>query len=295
MRKITFILISVLSVCSLSSQVWALGTEDFGNNPLHEVDYQDWKGIMPVINHPNRVYHRWVNGSEDFYFRGNTEALNDCLSKFAASDVGVREIVIRPGPATTWTFDGNTVPYDWQLELIGGISKHLTTLDKGSNIWSKWPTLTVFVGEGIELKKIRIPEGLDVIELRELKKRYREALLSKDKTVRGWGAGCLARLDPYNKQSLETIAGLLSDEDDWVRLNAVMALAVFGRKAQSTLPSLRECLVTNDESLRRQVEQTIQKIENAGDTAGQEKQHGILLAEIAEFVKSLGMKKTIRQ
>jgi len=147
--------------------------------------------------------------------------------------------------------------------------------------------LAVFVGEGIELKKIRIPEGLNVIELCELKKRYREALLSEDKTVRGWGAGCLARLDQYDKQSLETIAGLLNDKDDWVRLNAVMALSVFGRKAQSTLPSLRECLATNDEPLRKQVEQTIQKIGNAEDTDGQEKQHGILLAEITKFVKSL--------
>jgi hypothetical protein len=287
MGKIAFILANVVLACGLNSPAWALGTEDFGNKPLYEDDYGDWKGIMPVINHPNRVYHRWVNGGEGFYFRGNTKAFNDCLSKFAALDADVREVVIRPGPATTQTFDGNMVSYDWQLELIGGISKHMTTLDRGSNIWSKWPTLTVLISNGIELKKIRIPEGVHVIELRDLKKRYREALLSKDKTVRGWGAGRLARLDPYDKQSIETIGGLLSDEDDWVRLNAVIALSVFGSKAQSMLPSLRECLTTNNESLRKQIEQTIPKIENARDTTQAEKQHGILLAEITKFVKSL--------
>lgn len=287
MRKIAFILINVLLVCGLNSPVWALGTEDFGNKPLYEADYGDWEGIVPVINHPNRVYHRWVNGGEDFYYRGNTEALNNCLSTFAALDADVREVVIRPGPATTWTFDSNTVPYNWQLDIIGGISKHLTTLDRGSNIWSKWPTMSVFIGKGIELEKIRVPEGVHVIELRDLKNRHREALLSKDKTVRGWGAGCLARLDPYDKQSIETIGGLLSDEDDWVRLNAVIALSVFGSKAQSMLPSLRECMKTNNESLRKQIEQTIPKIEKAKDTTQAEKQHDILLAEITKFVKSL--------
>jgi len=288
MRKIAFILINAVLVCGLNSLTWALGTEDFGNKPLSEVNYRDWKGIMPVINHPDRVYHRWVNGGEGFYFRGNTQALNGYLRKFALLDADVREVVIRPGPATTWTFRGDNVPYDWELELIGGISRHMTTLDRGSNIWSKWPTLAVFIGKGIELKKIRIPEGVRVIELRDLKKRQREALLSKDRTVRGWGAGRLARLDPYDKQSLATIAELLNDEDDWVGLNAVLALSVFGGKAQSVLPSLREYLKgTDDERLRKRTEETIHKIENSKDATQAEKKHGILLAEIAKFVNSL--------
>lgn len=287
MRKTAFILINVVLVCGLNSPIWALGTEDFGNKPLHEVEYRDWKGIMPSINHPNRVYHRWVNGGEGFYFRGNTQALNDYLRKFAVLDASIREVFIRPGPATTRTFDGNSVPYDWELKFIGGISEFLTTLERGSNIWSKWPTVSVFIGKGIELEKIRIPEGVHVIELRELKKRHREALLSKDKTVRGWGAGKLARLDPYDKQSLENVAELLNDKDDWVRLNAVVALPAFGRKAQSMLPALRECLNTDDENLRKRVEQTIQEIENAKDTTDAEKQHSILLAEITKFAQSL--------
>jgi len=291
MRKIAYILINVVLVCGLGAPIWALGTECIGNKSLNERDYRDWKGIMPVINHPNRVYHRWVNGGEGFYYRSDTQTFNDYLRKFTVLDVGVREVVIRPGPATTRTFDGNSVPYDWQLEFIGGISEFLTTLDRGSNIWSKWPTVSVFIGKGIELEKIRIPEGVHVIELRDLKKRHRDALLSKDKTVRGWGAGRLARLDPYDKQNLESVAELLNDKDDWVRLNAVGALSAFGRKAQSMLPALRECLKTDDENLRKRVEQTIQKIENAKDTTDQEKHHSILLAEISKFVKSLKAEK----
>ena len=42
----------------------ALGTEDFGNAPLNAANYTDWPGIMPVVNHPSRVYHWWVNGNE---------------------------------------------------------------------------------------------------------------------------------------------------------------------------------------------------------------------------------------
>jgi len=54
-------------------------------------------------------------------------------------------------------------------------------------------------------------------------------LASTENHVRGWGAGRLARLDPYDQESMKAIARLLDDEEWWVRLCAVGALGTFGR------------------------------------------------------------------
>ena len=179
------------------------------------------------------------------------------------------------------------MPYDWELIIIGGVSKFLTTLDRGDKVWSKYPTFVIYVGERMKLNEIRIPAGVNVLELSDLKKRHHEGLLSSDKTVRGWGAGRLARLDPYDEDSLESVVKLLKDKDQWVRLNAAGALSVFGKKAQSAIPALRECSKTADERFQKQIERWIKEIEGAEDKADLEKQHSKLLAEIGEFVKKL--------
>lgn len=287
MKRTTFLLICLFPYLTFNSHCFAWATQRIGNAPFHEVNYKDWPGIMPVINHTTRVYQVWVNGNENFYYRGATADLNDCLKKFADTPAEVREVLIRPGPGKTKTFDGDAVPYDWQLSIIGGISKHLTTLDRGSKIWSKHPTLIVYIGDRITLSKIQIPEGLKVIEIRDLKKRYHQGLLSSDKTVRGWGAGRLARLDPYDNANLERIIKLLKDDDQWVRLNAVGALTYFGRKARPAIPALKECSKTANEQLKTYIDKSIRQIENAKDKTTLEKQHKILLRRIHNFVKAL--------
>lgn len=132
----------------------------------------------------------------------------------------------------------------------------MTTLDQGSKVWSKSPTMTVCVGGGINLEKIEVSKGFSIVDLADLSRRYREALASKDKTVRGWGAGQLAHLDPYDAENLTAVARLLKDDDDWVRLNAVGALALFGKKAGPVLPTLREMLNSQDKQLTARIENT---------------------------------------
>jgi len=127
-----------------------LGEEHFGNAALNEANFQDWPGIMPLVNHPSRVYHSWVNGNEHFYYRGDTPALN-------------------------------------------------------------------------------------------------------------------------------------KDEDDWVKLNAVGALAVFGKKAESVVPELREMLGTQDKQLKASIEKTIKEIQQAKDTTIAEEEHRTVLKTIREF------------
>jgi hypothetical protein len=291
MKKAVFISVCLLSLLRFNCRCWAWATQQCGNAPFHENNYTDWPGIMPVINHTTRVYQVWVNGTEAFFYKGDTAELNDCLKKFAGLGAEVREVLIRPGPAKTKTFDGDAVPYDWQLNIHGGVSKHLTTLDRGSKIWSKHPTLTIYTGERIALDKIEIPEGVKVIEIRDLKKRYHEGLLSSDKTVRGWGAGRLASLDPYDKDNLERIVRLLEDDDEWVRLNAAGALIHFGRKARPAIPALKECSKSANEGLRKQIEKSIHQIQTSEDKSSLEKQHRRQLRQIRSFVEALKQQK----
>jgi hypothetical protein len=74
-----FCLLCAFTACAF---LWAAGEEHFGNDPLSDANYQDWKGIMPVINDTSRVYHVWINGNENFYYRANTDALKTSTLRF---------------------------------------------------------------------------------------------------------------------------------------------------------------------------------------------------------------------
>ena len=282
----TFLTVGVL-ICCVSGRVWAWGTEDFGHTVLNEANYRDWPDIMPLVNDPSRVYHSWVNGNEQFYYRGDATALNNALRQFAACKAEVHEVLLRPAPCEVKSFNRTkTIRYDWNLHILGGIAQVMTTLDQGSKIWSKYPTMTVCIGGDISLEKLEIPKGVSIIDVADLSRRYREALASTDKTVRGWGAGHLARLDPYNTENLAAITKLLKDEDNWVRLNAAGALVVFGKKAESALPTLRDMLSTEDKQLKARIAKTIEKIQQAKDATAAEQAYNSTQKMICEFCNS---------
>jgi len=263
----------------------ALGMETYGNSPLSDANYRDWPGLMPVINHESRIYAWWVNGNEQFFYEGDAEAANGALRRLAAAADLAPEVVLRPGPATTQNFARDkTLAYDWNLHVIGGVAAHLRTRDRGDRIWVKHPVLTLRTGGKIDLARLSMPPGLKVTRLAQLKQRYREALDSRDQTVRGWGAGELAALDPYDEAGVTAIQALLADPDNWVRLNAAGSLATFGRKARPALPALRAARATEDARLRERIDEAIRTIEAAPDTSAAEQDHADQLRRIDAFL-----------
>jgi thiol-disulfide isomerase/thioredoxin len=260
---------------------WA--QERIGNEPFHEVNYKQWKSIMPVINHESRVYHTWVNGNEHFYYRCSTEELNDILQKFAALSVDVREVVLRPGPKKVMTFNKEQFGYNCLLHIQGSISRHE---EEGTNVFDKYPTMTVFVDDDITLERIKIPAGVTLIELADLRARYLKGLKSKDNSVRGYAAFFLAGVDVYHGSNVFAIAKLLEDEDMWVRLMAANSLSRFGRKAEPTLATLKKGLKDSNERIRNRFRETIEKIEAAKDTTEAEQKHNRILKKISQFRKS---------
>jgi hypothetical protein len=269
----------------------ALGTETFGSRLLQEPAYEEWPNLTSVINLTNRIYQRWVNGGESFFFQGNTEALNEALRRFALIQMDVREVILLPGPANVYSLmREKQFDYDWSLELNSGISSRMMSRGKGGLIWRKDPVLTVFVGgENIVLDKIHVPKGVTVLEMSDLLRRYTQAVQeSEDIHVRGWGACELARLDPFSTASVGAVARLLEDTNEWVRLNAAFALKIFGKTAASALPSLRRTAETSIKYLKEQAQATIAAIEAAPDMPpAEQKKRARILEEISAFRKVL--------
>jgi hypothetical protein len=283
-----FLLIALAAYVGLglaASQAWGLGTETVGNEPLHEANYTDWKGIMPVINDKARIYSNWVNGNEHFYYKGTTKELNAALAEFAKIEVKTHEVLLRPAPGIAQTFERKEIPHNWELHIHGGISKHLLTLDKGDEVWNKDPRLTIYVGGDIDLAKLEFPKGVELIDIPTLSKRVAAGIAaSKDKTVRGWGCGELTSLDHFSEGNMQAVAKMLDDADSWVRLNAAGSLPLYGKKAAAHLPALRECLVADDPGLKTRAQAAIIEIEQAEDKSKEEKEYRETQAKIAEYL-----------
>jgi thioredoxin-related protein len=290
-------------MCTTARQAHGWAQQRIGNKPFHEINYKEWKSIMPVINHESRVYHTWVNGNEHFYYQCGTKELNDILQKFATMDVDstntlndvlqsfaapsvdVREVVLRPGPETVMTFEKSPIGYNCLLHIQGGISRHK---EEGTNVFDKYPTMTVFVdGGNITLERIKIPAGVALIEVADLRGRYLQGLESKDRSVRGFASYFLARVDVYNESNVLAIAKLLDDEDRWVRSMAVAALSRFGQKARPALPALRRRMQDSNEKRRDYFQKIIDKIEAPEDTTEAEQKHRRILKKISQFRRSL--------
>jgi hypothetical protein len=282
-----FCLQVVLLIGPLAQRGFAFGMEDFGNKPLSEGNVTP--EIMRLVNDEARVYHSWVNGNEQFLFKGDTTHLNAALKKFAALDIEEREAVLVPGPRLGYSFNREKeIPYDWELRVFGGIiGAHVRTLDQGSKVFPEHPRLTICVGGDIDLAKLEIPAGVTVISGAEIGRRIAAGLtISTDKTIRGWGCGQLVSVDSYSDENLAIIVNMLEDQDNWVRLNAISAIGAFGKKAERHLPALHKFLKSDDQQLRTSAQKAIDTIEKAKDETVAEREHKAALKKIDAFVAS---------
>ena len=252
-----------LGFASSLSRNAMMGEETIGNKPFGDANFQDWPNILPVINNQSRVYHTWVNGDERFYFDSNSDKLNELLVNFAKLK-GKKEVVILPQTGDVTTFDKKrSFAFNCKLHLVGGIAKHIADQDKGSIYWPLDPRLTIHVTPKTDLTKLNIPKGIALVSLAEIKKRYKHGLESTDKSVRGWGIGYFAHVDPYDGESLKVVSDLTVDADDWVALNALSSLKLFGPKVKNHLPRLKEIANSKIKNNAERAKQVIKTTEAA--------------------------------
>lgn len=276
--------ILLLALSFAPTRSFALGTEEFGDEELSAANYTEWPGLFELASDKTRVYSNWVNGHENFYFKGSTDQLNEALKKFAAIKIDKHEVLIRPGPGKAHSFNSERIlDCNWNVEVYGGISKHVVELEKGDHFWSSVPTMMIWIGGDIDLAKIKIPEGVKVVGVNEKAARAREGLDSKDQTVRGWGSSVLADMNPYDRRNVAAVEKLLQDDVSWVRLCAAGTMKQFGASAKSALPLLKEAEKSDDEQLKSRATEAIAAIEAAKEDEAAKLAFDEGVKKIAEF------------
>ncbi|MGI9517953.1 MAG: HEAT repeat domain-containing protein [Pirellulaceae bacterium] len=286
MNKLPLLVLLVFGTIFCAGASAPMGEEEFGNKPLNAANYVTWPGLVSVFNDDNRVYRQWVNGSEFCCYRGDTDALNALLANYAEVTADKLEVVLRPGAGVAQTFEKDkSVEYDWKVHVNGGIAAHMATRDQGDKIWHTWPVVTIQVTDRIDLDRLVIPDNVDVLQIHELKTRYLPCLESTDQNVRGWCCGHLAELNQYDTETMELIAEKLSDESSWVRLNAVIALATFGDKADKmwVAGQIEANLDTEDAQLKERAEKVLKAIRAATPDPDAEQAHDRTLDTIREY------------
>ena len=260
------IVVSGVAIANVSSNL--MGTETIGNAPIAGANYKEWPKLMPVINNPSRVYHTWVNGDERFYYQASVEQVNQLLTDFSNLTSKKKEVLILPQREDVSTFDkSKSFPFNCQMQLVGGIAKATMTMKtKGDVFWPNAPRLTIHVAPGLDLKAIKVPAECTLVSLAQLKDRYNDGLKSDDKNVAGWGIGFLAQLDPYDAESLKTVAeiarGNAQGEDDWIALNAIANISSFGPNAKAHLPALKKIVQGDVKNNAQRAARAIEEIES---------------------------------
>jgi hypothetical protein len=180
-------------VLLLPAVSFALGMCERGNKPQSPLNYPTWPGIIDVVNDVSRESLCWVNGDERFSYRGDTAALNRVLKEFSEVEAEELHVVLRPGPgrlaligrkATEASIDASGDYADWELHVIQGIVRGHVLHEQLEAIYDMHPTLTVYVTERTDLKALKIPERIKVVQHADLRERYEDAYAFGDDRVR---------------------------------------------------------------------------------------------------------------
>src|SRR5262245_1242854 len=123
--KVVAITAPVVLLLAFPAAALGLGMETFGNAPAGK--QPGWaEGVLEVVNLKSRVYSRWVNGNESFYYRGDARDLNEALRKYAAVKDEPRRLILLPGQGKTQSFGGKPIDFDWRLHVPSGIYRAMT-------------------------------------------------------------------------------------------------------------------------------------------------------------------------
>ena len=96
--KKTHVILIWLTILSIHVVCYGLAMERIGpdiDNKHPTVAQPDWsKGIVEVLRHRSRVYSRWVNGNDNFYFNATPNEINELLVLFSKARMRDHEVII---------------------------------------------------------------------------------------------------------------------------------------------------------------------------------------------------------
>ena len=144
--------------------------------------------------------------------------------------------------------------------------------------------------KGVDLREVKVPANVKVLEVKDLLTRYREGLKVEDGTERGYAAGSLGGLASYADVVPDLIEVLKSDKHEYARRSAAGALSRLGKAAAPALPVLKAGLNDPDVNVRNAYDYAVKQIEGAKDEepgAEQGKRQQAILEGISAFRKKL--------
>jgi hypothetical protein len=259
------------AVALLAVPATALALAEGGEGNAPRVKQPEWaEGVIDVVNLKSRVYYFWVNGNENFYYRGDAKALNEALRTYAAVKADQRRLVLLPGRKQTMSLGRKTLEFNWQFHVPSGIYLAITK--------NKNTVLTAY----LDAEKPRGPVDRQKVErcVRDLddetfavreaasgeleklgaaaKPLLREALkASKSAEARRRIEAVLAKLNGIDTSDLDVPAGLtvltasdlvaehlegLKDADQTRRGLAVSALSELAPFSDKVVPALADML-----------------------------------------------------
>jgi hypothetical protein len=266
----------------------ALGEEQFGNEPVGP--NEEWApGVLAVANDPSRVYRRWINGNEDFCYRGRAAELQRCLSAFAAIEAERRVVRLVPVPGGTLSFERKAVAYDWRLNVPSGLFKGLA-MQEGAPL----PTAAILtvhvVGDALSPGRVTWPDGVELMAPEGHVSELRTALAtSKTQQARSFGIGELAELR-YVDGVYEVLRPYLDVEDEWLHLGASRALAQLGKRAEKAEERIAQLAAQSEDTHRRewleesliQLRANVAKVEDEAAAKVRTARHAEIRALLAE-------------
>lgn len=175
-----------------------------GNEPQSPQNYTDWPGLVDVVNDESRVSLVWVNGDEWLSYRGGTAALNRVLQEFGEVEADELHVILLPAPGPGVAVDvgkaDSSSPAEWQLHVLGGISRGVAREFEIESVMEPAPTLRVYVSDQIALNELEIPPKLKLLQQSDIRQRYEEALKNGNDRARQHAAAALERLAAQTPQ-----------------------------------------------------------------------------------------------
>lgn len=263
---------------------WGLMTSVCGNQPLSPENYKSWPGLVDVVNDPHRVLNVWVNGNEDCWYHGDTDAVNVALESFWRADLESYQVVLLPGPGQTITYNGMTVTSNWRLHILGGIAKSAIAKENDkTGVFDVHPTFYVYVSQPADLQKLKIPAGLELLGPTDIRERFFAGLKEGSKTTRGHAAILLATVDSHSEESAQKVASLLDEGDPWLSGMALSALEHFGANGLPVLEKLQKHKPENDLTAKT-LARVIKSIKEAKPRTEDDKKTRELIEKVDAFV-----------
>ena len=174
MRRFAIVVMILASLAS--TPAWGLGAD----HPRQPVNNDKWpRGLAALVNADNRVHGFFVNWEDVFFFKGDTAALNDFLTKYAELPDTRLHVVVHPGRLevrSPWDTQARDIAGDWKL-----YASPFTREQVQAEPLKPGPFVTrvdVWLGGSVTLGELRVPGNVSVEsggEIEAFVKRHAEA------------------------------------------------------------------------------------------------------------------------